>query len=49
VAAVETGVRIAVPEWGGQEIQMALEEDAAFTSGGVRFLDGRQTKLIIIR
>jgi Xaa-Pro aminopeptidase len=47
--AIELSVRVAVPEWGGQEIQMALEEDAAFTSAGIRFLDGRQTKLMLIK
>jgi Xaa-Pro aminopeptidase len=49
VHAVELSVRVKIPEWGGQEIAFALEEDAAFTSSGLRFLDGRQTKLILIR
>lgn len=49
VFAVELSVRAKVPEWAGQEVTMALEEDAAFTRSGLRFLDGRQTKLILIR
>lgn len=49
VFAVELSARVKIPEWDGQEISMALEEDAAFTAGGVRFLDGRQTKLFLIR
>jgi Xaa-Pro aminopeptidase len=49
VWAIELGVRAAVPEWGGQDVQMALEEDASFTSRGVAFLDGRQTRLHVIR
>lgn len=49
VWAVELGVRVPVPEWGGQEIQLALEEDVAFTSAGGRFLDGRQTRFHLVR
>ena len=30
-------------------IQMALEQDAAFTTRGVSFLDGRQTRIILIK
>jgi Xaa-Pro aminopeptidase len=47
--AIELGVRVAIPEWGNQEIQMALEEDAVFTAAGASFLDGRQTALLVIR
>jgi hypothetical protein len=47
--AIELGVRAVIPEWGNQEIQMALEEDAAFTSRGIKFLDGRQTKIHLIK
>ena len=49
IFAVELSVRAKIPEWGGREISTALEEDAAFTAAGVHFLDGRQTKLILIR
>ena len=48
VHSIELNVLAAVPEWGGQEVQIALEEDAVFTRTGTRFLDGRQTRLIII-
>jgi hypothetical protein len=34
---------------GDQQIQMALEEDAVFTSRGTYFLDGRQTKIHLIK
>ena len=47
--SIELNVRIAVPEWNGQDVQIALEEDAAFTRAGTAFLDGRQTGLILIR
>lgn len=46
--AIELGVRVPIPEWDGREIQLALEEDAAFRAGGVAWLDGRQTEIILI-
>jgi Xaa-Pro aminopeptidase len=47
--AIELGVSAKIPEWGGREIFMALEEDAVFTAGGVVWLDGRQTEIILVR
>ncbi len=47
--AVELNVRAKVPEWGDQEIVMALEEDAAFTARSTHFLDGRQTSIRLIK
>ena len=47
--AIELGVRAVIPEWGNQEIQMALEEDAAFAARGTYSLDGRQTELLLIQ
>lgn len=47
--AIELAVRIPVKEWGNQDVVIALEQDAAFTSTGVRYLDGRQTRLHLIR
>lgn len=49
VYSIELNVLAAVPEWGPQEVQIALEQDAAFTKSGARFLDQRQTKLHLIR
>jgi Xaa-Pro aminopeptidase len=49
VHSVELNVRAAVPEWGNQDVQMALEQDAAFTKAGARFLDRRQTELHLIK
>ena len=46
--AIELGVRVVIPEWDNQEIQMALEEDAVFGAKGTSFLDGRQTTLHLI-
>jgi hypothetical protein len=47
--AIELSVSAAIPEWHNQEIQMALEQDAAFTARGTNFLDGRQTRFHLIR
>ena len=46
--SIELNVRHAVPEWGGQEVRMALEEDAILSGGKMHWLDGRQEKLYLI-
>ena len=46
--AIELNAKREVPEWGGQEVRIALEEDAVFTGGTLRFLAGRQTKFHLI-
>lgn len=45
----EMSVTMPVPEWGGQEFRLPLEQDIAFTAAGVHFLDGRQTKFHLIK
>ncbi len=45
----ELSVECPVPEWGGKELRLALEQDIAFTRNGVYFLDGRQTKFHFVR
>jgi len=49
VYAIELGLQAKIPEWNGMAIQMALEQDAAFTAHGVSFLDSRQTRIILIK
>ena len=49
VHSIELNVRAAVPEWGNQEVRVELEQDAVFTKNGPRWLDVRQTSLILIR
>ena len=49
VYAIELNVRVTIPEWGNQEVTIALEEDAVFTSQGIYYLDGRQTKFHLIK
>ncbi len=47
--AIELNVKVAVPEWDGQEVTMGLEQDAVFTASGVFYLDDRQTELHIVK
>jgi hypothetical protein len=49
VHSIELGVTVSVPEWGGQGLRILLEEDAFFDGAEVRFLDGRQTTLWLLR
>lgn len=46
--SIELNIRYPVPEWGGREARMALEEDAILTGGKMAWLDGRQTALHLI-
>ncbi|MFQ6108152.1 MAG: M24 family metallopeptidase [Candidatus Aminicenantales bacterium] len=47
--SIELNIRTNIPEWGRQEVRIALEQDAVFTRDGVYFLDGRQTRLHMIK
>ncbi|HEB35419.1 hypothetical protein LCGC14_1405250 [marine sediment metagenome] len=47
--AIELNIKTNLEEWGGQEVRIALEQDGTFTRKGVYFIDGRQTKLHIIK
>jgi Xaa-Pro aminopeptidase len=49
VHSIELSLTTTVPEWGGLDVRFPLEQDAVLTSAGVRFLDGRQTALRLIR
>jgi len=41
--AIEGNVLVPVPEWGGQVVQIKLEQSAVFDGTSVRYLAGRQT------
>jgi hypothetical protein len=45
----ELSVTCPVPEWGGKELRMSLEQVVAFTPKGTYFLDGRQTSFYIVK
>jgi hypothetical protein len=47
--SIELNVRHEVPEWGGQAVRFALEEDAALLPTGWDWIDGRQTSFYLIR
>jgi len=47
--SIELNNKTNLPEWGGQEIRIALEQDAVFTESEIYFLDGRQIKFHLIR
>jgi hypothetical protein len=47
--SIELNTKVNIPEWENQEVMIALEEDAAFTKSGISFIDGRQTKLFLIK
>jgi Xaa-Pro aminopeptidase len=47
--SIELNVMHPVPEWGGQPVRFALEEDAALLEKGWDWIDGRQTRLYLIK
>lgn len=48
VWSIELNAKMAVPEWDGQEVRIALEEDAVVENGVCRWLDGRQEEFHLI-
>ncbi|GLR48215.1 M24 family metallopeptidase [Sphingomonas astaxanthinifaciens] len=46
--SIELNARSVVPEWGGQEVEFRLEEDAYFDGQSVSYLDGRQSAFHLI-
>lgn len=47
--AIEGNVTVPIPEWGGQRVQIKLEQDAVFDGERVTYLGGRQTRFHVIR
>lgn len=46
--AIELNITKPVPEWDGQVVRIALEEDAVLSDGRLRWLSGRQTRFHLI-
>ena len=46
--SIELNITKNIPEWDGQSVRIALEEDAVLTGGQIRWLSGRQTELHLI-
>lgn len=49
VFSIELNARGNVPEWGNQEVTIALEQDAVFLKTGARFLDERPKAFHLVR
>ena len=49
--SIELNAETPIPEWGDKPVRIMLEEDAFFVNDtdGVRWLDGRQTAIILIK
>jgi Xaa-Pro aminopeptidase len=47
--AIEGNVKVQVPEWDGQWVQIGLEQDACFDGARVYYLGGRQTRWHVVR
>jgi Xaa-Pro aminopeptidase len=46
--SIELNAEAPVPEWGGQEVRFMTEEDAFFDGETLRYLEGRQTEILLI-
>ncbi len=46
--SIELNARVPVPEWDGQEVRIALEEDAVFDGEDTRYIDPRMERLLLI-
>lgn len=47
--AIEGNVKVQVPEWNGQWVQIGLEQDACFDGQKVYYIGGRQTRWHLVR
>ena len=47
--SIELNAKTKLSEWDGQEIRIALEQDAVYTKNGVKYLDGRQIDFHIVK
>ena len=47
--AIEGNVKVAIPEWSGQWVQIKLEQSAVFNGETVEYLAGRQTTWHVVR
>ena len=47
--AIEGNIKVRLPEWNGQWVQIKLEQDAWFDGENVTYIGGRQTRWHIVR
>lgn len=46
--SIELTTHAAVPEWGGQQVDFRVEENAFFDGQAMHYIDGRETRLTLI-
>ncbi len=46
--SIELNARVEIPEWDGQEVRIALEEDAIFDGETTRYIDPRMERLLLV-
>jgi Xaa-Pro aminopeptidase len=46
--SIELNALVSVPEWGGQDVRIMLEEDAFFDGRSMRWIDPRQEALYLV-
>jgi hypothetical protein len=46
--SIELNAAVPIPEWGGKEVRIMLEQDAFFDGSDTWYIDGRQTDLHLI-
>jgi Xaa-Pro aminopeptidase len=47
--SIELSAQATIPEWGGQEIRVPLEQEGYFSGTDMRFIGGRQTAFHLVR
>ncbi len=47
--SIELNTRTAVPEWGGQEVYIMMEDDAVLSPEGMKYFLPRQTEWFLVR
>ena len=47
--SIEFSCTTEVPEWGGQSVRIGYEEDALFVNGVCKYIDGNQTRFLLIK
>ncbi len=47
--AIEFSCTTKIPEWDNQDVRIGFEETGVFTKEGCKFIDGNQTRFLIIR
>ncbi len=47
--AIELSSTTSIPEWDNWDLRLGIEETAAFTKGGCKYIDGHQTEYYLIK